>query len=103
MKQLLLRVGDDLHARLVRKAKREHRSINSVANEILNVVDADEVGSEREKVRARMAALGVLVAPPPPSGVTSENIDEIRERALESMRGIGPVLDDIINEDRDRL
>lgn len=67
------------------------------------MIDEGEASSERERVKARMAALGVLVTPPPPHGVTAENIDEIRDRAIESMRGAGELLDDIIDEDRGRV
>ncbi|WP_199035002.1 FitA-like ribbon-helix-helix domain-containing protein [Glycomyces salinus] len=102
MKQLLLRVDDDLHARLAERAKREHRSVNAIANEILNVVGSDEHRSEQEKVRARAAALGVLAEPLRPVDVT-EDPEELRARAAESMRGAGRILDAIIDEDRDRL
>ncbi|MGH3131560.1 MAG: FitA-like ribbon-helix-helix domain-containing protein [Gaiellaceae bacterium] len=36
MKQLLLRVPEDVHRRLVARADREGRSINAVATEILD-------------------------------------------------------------------
>lgn len=66
MKQLLLRVDDELHAQLTERAQRERRSVNALANEILS--------------RA--------MSP--------------RQRVLDRTRGLGPVLDDLIDEDRDR-
>lgn len=101
MKQLLLRVDDDLHARLTERAKREHRSVNAIANEILSVIGADDSRSEQEKVQARLAARGMLASAPPDDD--SIDRDELRARAIKSMRGAGKLLDAILDEDRDRL
>ncbi|WP_156925756.1 FitA-like ribbon-helix-helix domain-containing protein [Glycomyces arizonensis] len=102
MKQLLLRVDDELHARLSERAKREHRSVNAIANEILSVVREDDRRSLEERVKARAAALGVLATPLRPVEKT-EDIDALRARAIESMRGAGRILDAVLDEDRDRL
>ncbi|MFG3339888.1 toxin-antitoxin system HicB family antitoxin [Glycomyces sp. NPDC048151] len=105
MKQLLLRVDDDLHARLTERAKREHRSVNAIANEILSVIGEGDGRSATEKVKARAAALGMLA---PPLKVAKEapparDVEALRNRVLDSMRGIGPIVDDMFAEDRDRL
>jgi len=106
MKQLLLRVDDELHARLSERAKREHRSVNSIANEILTIAYPDDSRTADERVKARAAALGMLAPPLPHVGEPLDpdiDIDELRERAIESMRGVGPILDSILDEDRGRL
>lgn len=105
MKQLLLRVDDDLHARLTERAKREHRSVNAIANEILSVIGETDGRTETEKVRAKAAALGMLA---PHLKIAKEttpvgDVEALRARVLDSMRGVGPILDSILDEDRDRL
>jgi plasmid stability protein len=60
MKQLLLRVPDDIHHRLTARAARAGRSVNAVANEILDAtVDADK-GDRRTRLHTRAVTLGVL-------------------------------------------
>lgn len=105
MKQLLLRVDDDLHARLTERAKREHRSVNAIANEILAVVGESNGRTETEKVRARAAALGMLASPlkAVEHGRQVRDVEALRAEVLESMRGVGEILDRILDEDRDRL
>ena len=105
MKQLLLRVDDDLHARLTERAKREHRSVNAIANEILAVVSEGSGRTATEKVRARAAALGVL-APPLKAVERSRPVRDaevLRTEVLDSMRGVGPIVDEMLEEDRNRL
>ena len=98
MKQLLFRVPESLHQRLATRAEREGRSMNAVATEILDLaVDADQ-GDRRTRLRAKAAALGMLVTidAPPISAAR-------RKRALESTRGLGPIADELIREGRERL
>jgi plasmid stability protein len=98
MKQLLLRVPESLHRRLAARAAREGRSMNSVATEILDAAaDADQ-GDRRTSLRAKAAAMGMLVTidAPPVSAAR-------RKRALDSMRGIGPIADQLIREGRERF
>ncbi|MFB9728106.1 toxin-antitoxin system HicB family antitoxin [Haloechinothrix salitolerans] len=101
MKQLLLRVDDELHAQLTERAQRERRSVNALANEILSRATQAGATSPRHHVRARAAALGLLAAPLATPGRRSEEGDD-RQRVLERTRGLGPMLDDLIDEDRDR-
>lgn len=97
VKQLLLRVPDEIHRRLTARAARAGRSVNSVAIDILDaVIDADE-GDRRARLRARAAALGLLDATPA-KPVSSAR----RRRILASMKGTGAVLDRLLAEDRDR-
>jgi len=98
MKQILLRVPDDTHRRLVARASRDGRSVNALANEILlSSVDAD-LGNRRERLRARASALGVL------QPVAGRSIaPERRRRIVASTRGLGPVVDRLLAEERDRI
>ena len=72
--------------------------MNAVATDILDAAaDADQ-GERRARLRAQAAALGMLVeidAPP----VSARR----RKRALESMRGVGPIADQVIREGRERF
>lgn len=99
MKQLLLRVPEDLHRRIAARAAREGRSMNAVAGAILDASTDADLGTPptpRGRLRARAAALGMLSEVDAPEMSTAE-----RERIIASTRGIGPVLDRLIDEDRD--
>ncbi len=102
VKQLLLRVPEDLHRRIAARAAREGRSMNAVASAILDTSTDADLGAPptpQERLRARAAALGILseVHVPPVSKTE-------RERIIASTRGIGPIVDRLIDEDRaDRL
>ncbi|HWX44003.1 MAG TPA: toxin-antitoxin system HicB family antitoxin [Solirubrobacteraceae bacterium] len=101
MKQLLLRVPEDLHRRIAARAAREGRSMNAVASAILDASTDADLGAPptpQERVRARAAALGMLSeVPARPVGKAE------RERIIASTRGIGPIVDRLIDEDRGRL
>jgi plasmid stability protein len=98
MKQLLLRVPDDVHRRLAARAARAGQSINAVANEILDAaVDADE-GDRRLRLRARAATLGLLR---PAAGAVVGPAR--RGRIVGSTRGTGPVVDRLLADERDRV
>ncbi len=98
MRQLLLRVPDDLHRRLVARAAHGGQSVNALANQILDAVaDADE-GDRRERLCARATALGLRQAG------TSPTIGGARRRKIiASTKGTGPVLDRLLAEERDRV
>jgi hypothetical protein len=92
---MLLRVPDELHSRLTRAAREAGRSVNSLANDILDEAVLPEPLSERSRLREKARQLGVLVELP------AEKISpERRAAALESTRGIGPVLDQIFADGR---
>lgn len=98
MKQLLLRVPDDVHRRLAARAARDGRSVNAIATEILDsAADADE-GDRRARLRARAAALGIL-RPTSAAPVGTAR----RRRVIASTRGTGPVLDRLLAEERERV
>lgn len=97
MKQLLLRVPDEVHRRLAARAARDGRSVNAVATEILDAAaDADE-GDRRARLRARAAALGVLRA------VRAAQVTPARRRRIvASTRGTGPIVDRLLVDERER-
>lgn len=97
MKQILLRVPDDLHLRLAERARRDGRSVNAVAGELLDLgADADR-GGRRERLRARAATAGLSVT----SAAAPDPVD--RADALLSTRGWGPIADDVLRDERDRV
>jgi plasmid stability protein len=98
MKQLLLRVPDDVHRRLAARAARDGRSVNALATEILDAaVDADE-GDRRARLRAIAAATGLLRSLPAKSITPAR-----RRRIIASTKGTGPILDQLLAEERDRV
>jgi plasmid stability protein len=98
MKQLLLRVPDDVHRRLAARAARAGQSVNAVANEILDAaVDADE-GDRRARLRARAATIGIGRSETSPVVVGSR-----RRRIIASTTGTGPVLDRLLAAERERV
>lgn len=97
MKQLLLRVPDEIHRRLTARAARDGRSVNAVATAILDAaVDADE-GDRRARLRATAAILGVARAMPAQPVSAAR-----RRRIVASTRGTGAILDRLLDEERER-
>lgn len=95
MRQVLLRVPDDLHARLAARARRCGSSVNAVATELLDLGIADDPGDARAALRAKARRLGVLADSSAPI------LDEqARRRVVNATRGIGPVIDDIFADGR---
>ena len=104
MKQLLLRVPDELHARLKRRAEREGRSVNAMATQILSDAPDPHADAEerRARLRAKIAELGW--APPERPSPGPPMTAEEREAAIASTRGLGPgVADREIEYERNRL
>lgn len=98
MKQLLLRVPEDIHRRLAARADREGKSMNWVATVILDAaVDADK-GDRRTRLRAKAGAAG-LMRSAPAAGVSQAR----RRKIVETTRGLGPIGDRLIATERDRL
>jgi plasmid stability protein len=95
VKQLLLRVPDELHQRLADRARHEGRSVNAIATEMLDTSVAAESGSPRDVLRARAAARGLLrnVAAPasaPPS----------IEVVVKAFRNVRLTAEELIDEQR---
>lgn len=98
MRQLLLRVPDSVHKRISARAAREGRSINAVATEIIDAAADADRGDRSARLRAQAAATGALLA------VTGSRVSKAeRKRIIDSTRGLGPIADQLIGEERDRL
>lgn len=107
MKQLLLRVDDQIHARLRERARRERRSVNAIANDILAVAATSDPDSPRDRLKSRAAALGVLATratrdTDEPASVSPAVKHVDMDRITRLTTGWGPQLDVIIAEDRER-
>jgi plasmid stability protein len=97
VKQLLLRVREDLHRRLVARAAREGRSLNAVATEILDAAADADSGDRRAQLRAAATAAGTL------RRVNARSVSaDRRRRIIESTRGLGPQIDQLLAQERER-
>lgn len=97
MKQLLLRVPEDIHRRLTARAAREGRSLNAVATEILDAAADADSGDRRAQLRAAAAAAGTLRA------VSARPVSAARRRQItESTSGLGPQVDRLLAHERER-
>jgi plasmid stability protein len=98
MKQLLLRIPEDLHRRLAARAAREMRSLNAVATEILDAAADADSGDRRTQLRAAAAATGTLRT------MNARPVSAARRRRItESTRGLGPQVDRLLAQERERL
>jgi plasmid stability protein len=95
VRQLLLRVPDDVHQRLAARAAREGRSINAVATEMLDTAADVEPGDPRSALRARAAAAGILRSVQTPS-IAAPSLDSVRD----GMRAIGLSAEELIDFER---
>ncbi|WP_166356282.1 toxin-antitoxin system HicB family antitoxin [Phytoactinopolyspora limicola] len=98
MRQLLVRIPDDLHARLTAKAKREGISVNALANQVLDAAAPAETTSNgivtrRYRLREKARKMGVLVETPAPP-VPPDRF----AAALKASEGIAPVTEGSDNE-----
>lgn len=90
MKQLLLRVPEDLHSRLMERAASSGRSINALANEILTAAVRDAADDRRARLRARLAAAGKQQ---PADAARVSASAARRDAVVSSTRGLGPLVD----------
>lgn len=97
MKQLLLRVPENLHRRLAARAAREGRSLNALATEILDTAAEADRGDRRSRLRAAAAAAGTLHSRQARHVSASR-----RQRILDSTRGLGQQLDRLLAQERER-
>lgn len=97
VKQLLLRIPEELHRRLVARAARDGRSVNALATEILDAAAEADSGDRQARLRAAAAASGVLRTTS--AGVVSP---ARRKRILASTRGLGAQLDRLLADERER-
>jgi HicB family len=98
VKQLILRVSEDLHRRIAARAAREGLSVNAWTSRLLAAtVDADIAQDRQTRANAKAAALGMLVtidAPPLD--------DEARKRGRAALAELAPEIVRILEEDRNR-
>lgn len=100
MRQLLVRIPDDLHARLTDKAKREGISVNALANQVLDAAAPPEgpsngILTRRYRLREKARRLGILVEKPAPP-VPGDRFTA----ALHETEGIGPLVEELSAEGR---
>lgn len=96
MKQLLLRIPEDLHSRLTAQARANGESVNALATSTLEATFSQERLTERDRVRLRARAAGLV---PHITSATPLTDSEYRH-AVQSLRGLGPVLDEILDDER---
>jgi hypothetical protein len=98
VKQLILRVSEDLHRRISARAAREGKSVNAWVGKLLErVVDADLPEDRQARANAKAAALGMLVRLEVP-----ERTEEERRRGREALQELAPEIVRILEEDRNR-
>lgn len=98
MRQVMLRVSDDLADGLKRAARDRSRSVNSYAAEILAAaVDPDLAGEEVTRIRERLSRAGLLEPriKPPENGPDPAVVARAKRRA-----GRGQPLAEIVAEGR---
>lgn len=94
MRQLITRIGDDLHTRLKARAAAEHRSVNSLVTELLE--HGVSKSDARSRWRARLEAEGrVVIRTPKWRAPTS------RDEAIAATRGWGASVSEALRADRD--
>ncbi len=94
VKQVLLRVPNDLHARLAARAADAGQSVNALATQILDAHVDDSAAAGRDRLRARARQLGILA-----STASREPMTPERRRGA-ALRVGRPVLDDLLRDGR---
>ena len=98
MRQVLLRIPDELHARLMHQAEIEGQSMNALAKELLDAALPDpENETPRERLHRIAKEMGSLREYPSSGPALST---EDRAALIEHYRGVGPFLDDFLAERR---
>jgi antitoxin FitA len=103
MKQLLLRVDDDLHAELTAQARDAGRSVNALAKDILAIAISSDTASRQDRLKLRLVAVGVVgqhVGKTETAPIPIHN-SQLRDKAIDSMHGAGQIIDDILDSERD--
>lgn len=96
MKQLILRVSEDLHRRIAARADREGMSMNKWLNHIVDAtVDADIAEDRQTRLTAKAAELGILARIEAP-----DMTEEEARLAREAFEALAPEVVRIIEEDR---
>lgn len=92
MRQLIVRIDDNLHRRLKARAAEEGRSANSIVDELLRqaLVGTDD----RSSLRARLERSGLLVVP----RLDGEALP--RERVIDGTTGAGQSVSEALDAER---
>ena len=99
MKQLTLRVPDDLAADLTRVAAERGRSVNALATTALRaLVDPEAAGDEVERVRERLRRAGVELYTPTRTAVAPDPDAFAAARA--ALGSGGTLASDLVSEGR---
>lgn len=99
MRQVTLRLDDDLARDIARAAAERGTSVNAYAAAVFAAaVDPDLAGDEAERLRARLRARGLLVEAGP--ATTSPDIDDERLAAARAAAGRGRSLASLVAADR---
>lgn len=103
MRQLLLRVDDELHARITAQAKAQGLSVNTLATRILGMGINPAEFDRKDRIKLQMMELGTLGRrrrrDAPVRGLP-ENTTAVIERGIEAMRGVGPLADELLARER---
>lgn len=98
MKQLTLRVSDELASELKSAAAERHKSVNALASTALEVLVNPELeGTEAEVIRAKLARAGLLMTLPRKNIERPSDEEFARARAA---AGKGTLLSDLVSEGR---
>lgn len=106
MKQLLLRVDDELHARLAAQARAKGVSVNALANDILGLGIDPNTLSRRDRLRLKLMTVGVVgrrpSAPPIDDLLPTRSLAEWERHFAEARQRTGQSdwIDELINSER---
>ncbi len=99
MRQVTLRLPEELADRLKAVAAEHGRSVNAHAEAVLQAaVDPDMAGDEAAALRERLARAGLLM---PPSPATRRRPSASASAAARKAAGGGRPLSDLVSEGRD--
>lgn len=99
MRQITLRLDEDLADGMKREAQARDESVNAYASRVLRAaVDPEFGGSEVERMRARFAAAGILS---PPASRPTQRPDPEELEAARRAAARGTPLSDLIVQERD--
>lgn len=92
VKQLIARIDEDLHRKLKERASIEGRSLNAV---VVEALEATVMTNEREAVRTRLRAAGLLEEP---HSAPLSHLDA--DAIIESTRGVGRAVSEALQDNR---
>ena len=98
MRQVTLRLDDELATGMKREADAGGESVNAFASRVLRAaVDPEFGGSAVERIRARFAAAGILA---PSASRPTPRPDPAELEAARRAASTGTLLSDLVSEDR---